>query len=184
MTSSSCTTALPYANGPIHLGHAQNKISKDIINRYWSMRGYQTPYVPGWDCHGQPIEHKVEESSGTEKFNQLPTVKIREICRKLAVEQVDTQRQGFKRLGVLGEWDNPYLTYTHDYDAGTSRSSKSCPRQGRDLPRPQARPLVLPLPHGARRGGDRVRRRGLARHLRALRADDGARGPRGLGRQA
>ena len=107
----------PYANGPIHLGHAQNKISKDIINRYWSMRGYQTPYVPGWDCHGQPIEHKVEEELGTDKFNQLPTVKIREICNKVAVEQVDTQRQGFKRLGVLGEWDNPYLTYTHDYDA-------------------------------------------------------------------
>lgn len=107
----------PYANGPIHLGHAQNKISKDIINRYWSMRGYQTPYVPGWDCHGQPIEHKVETMLGTEKFNQLPTEKIRELCRTLAVEQVDTQRQGFKRLGVLGEWDNPYLTYVNDYDA-------------------------------------------------------------------
>ena len=107
----------PYANGPIHLGHAQNKISKDFINRYWSMRGYQTPYVPGWDCHGQPIEHKVEEMLGIDKFNQLPTAKIRELCRKMAVEQVDTQRQGFKRLGVLGEWDNPYLTYTDDYDA-------------------------------------------------------------------
>ncbi|MDY2788058.1 MAG: isoleucine--tRNA ligase [Atopobium sp.] len=107
----------PYANGPIHLGHAQNKISKDIINRYWSMRGYQTPYVPGWDCHGQPIEHKVEEMLGTAKFNELPVEKIRELCRKMAVEQVDTQRQGFKRLGVLGEWDNPYLTYVHDYDA-------------------------------------------------------------------
>ena len=107
----------PYANGPIHLGHAQNKISKDIINRYWSMRGYQTPYVPGWDCHGQPIEHKVETMLGTEKFNQLPTEMIRELCRKMAVEQVDTQRQGFKRLGVLGEWDNPYLTYVNDYDA-------------------------------------------------------------------
>ena len=107
----------PYANGPIHLGHAQNKITKDIINRYWSMRGYQTPYVPGWDCHGQPIEHKVEEMLGTEKFNQLPTEKVRELCRKMAVEQVDTQRQGFKRLGVLGEWDNPYLTYVNDYDA-------------------------------------------------------------------
>ncbi len=76
----------PYANGPIHLGHAQNKISKDIINRYWSMRGYQTPYVPGWDCHGQPIEHKVEEMLGTAKFNELPTAKIRELCRKMAVE--------------------------------------------------------------------------------------------------
>ena len=108
----------PYANGPIRLGHAQNKdTSKDIINRYWSMRGYQTPYVPGWDCHGQPIEHKVETMLGTEKFNELPTEKIRELCRKMAVEQVDTQRQGFKRLGVLGEWNNPYLTYVNDYDA-------------------------------------------------------------------
>ena len=107
----------PYANGPIHLGHAQNKISKDIINRFWSMRGYQTPYVPGWDCHGQPIEHKVEEMLGTEKFNQLPTEKVRELCRKMAVEQVDTQRQGFRRLGVLADWEHPYLTYTNDYDA-------------------------------------------------------------------
>ncbi len=107
----------PYANGPIHLGHAQNKISKDIINRYKAMQGFQTPYVPGWDCHGQPIEHKVETILGTEKFNQLPTEKVRELCRKMAVEQVDTQRQGFKRLGVLGEWDNPYLTYVNDYDA-------------------------------------------------------------------
>ena len=107
----------PYANGPIHLGHAQNKISKDIINRFWSMRGYQTPYVPGWDCHGQPIEHKVEQAVGTENFNQLPTEKVRELCRKMAVEQVDTQRQGFRRLGVLADWEHPYLTYTNDYDA-------------------------------------------------------------------
>ncbi|WP_035433637.1 isoleucine--tRNA ligase [Atopobium sp. oral taxon 199] len=107
----------PYANGPIHLGHAQNKISKDIINRYKAMRGFQTPYIPGWDCHGQPIEHKVEEMLGTEKFNALPTEKIRELCRKMAVEQVDTQRQGFKRLGVLAKWDDPYLTYAPDYDA-------------------------------------------------------------------
>ena len=107
----------PYANGPIHLGHAQNKISKDIINRYWMMQGYEVPYVPGWDCHGLPIENKVENMVGGDKFRQLPTEKIRELCRKMAVEQVDTQRQGFKRLGVLGEWENPYLTYTNDYDA-------------------------------------------------------------------
>ena len=107
----------PYANGPIHLGHAQNKISKDIINRYWIMRGREVPFVPGWDCHGLPIEHKVEDMVGAEKFRQLPTEKIRELCRKMAVEQVDTQRKGFKRLGVLGEWQNPYLTYTNDYDA-------------------------------------------------------------------
>ncbi len=107
----------PYANGPIHIGHALNKISKDIINRFWSMRGYQTPYVPGWDCHGQPIEHKVETDLGSEKFNSLPAATIRRICREYAVENVDVQRNGFKRLGVLAEWDNPYLTFTHDYDA-------------------------------------------------------------------
>lgn len=107
----------PYANGPIHLGHAMNKISKDIINRYHMMQGQDVEYVPGWDCHGQPIEHKVEETLGTKKFNELPKSKIREICRKVAVENVDVQRRGFKRLGVLGEWDNPYLTYTDDYDA-------------------------------------------------------------------
>lgn len=107
----------PYANGPIHLGHAMNKISKDIINRYRSMQGYQTPYVPGWDCHGQPIEHKVEEMLGTEKFNQTPVDKIRELCNKFAVENIDLQREGFKRLGVLGDWDNPYLTLYHQHDA-------------------------------------------------------------------
>ncbi len=107
----------PYANGPIHLGHAQNKISKDIINRYWIMQGREVPYVPGWDCHGLPIEHKVEDMVGQDKFRELPTATIRRLCREMAVEQVDTQRQGFKRLGVLGEWDNPYLTYTNDYDA-------------------------------------------------------------------
>ena len=107
----------PYANGPIHLGHAMNKISKDIINRYKAMQGFETPYVPGWDCHGQPIEHKVEEKLGTEKFNNTPVAKIRELCNEFAVENIDLQREGFKRLGVLGDWDNPYLTLYHQHDA-------------------------------------------------------------------
>lgn len=107
----------PYANGPIHIGHAMNKISKDIIMRYHVMQGEQTPYVPGWDCHGQPIEHKVEEMLGTKKFNATPTAKIRELCNKFAVENIDLQREGFKRLGVLGDWDNPYLTLYHEHDA-------------------------------------------------------------------
>ena len=107
----------PYANGPIHLGHALNKISKDIINRFWSMRGYDTPYVPGWDCHGQPIEHKVEEKVGTAKFNEMPTAKIREMCNKFAVENIELQKAGFRRLGVLADWDNPYLTLYHQHDA-------------------------------------------------------------------
>ena len=103
----------PYANGPIHM----NKISKDIIMRYHAMQGEQTPYVPGWDCHGQPIEHKVEEMLGTKKFNATPTAEIRELCNKFAVENIDLQREGFKRLGVLGDWDNPYLTLYHEHDA-------------------------------------------------------------------
>ncbi len=107
----------PYANGPIHIGHAMNKISKDMINRYWMMQGYEVPYVPGWDCHGQPIEHKVEEKLGTEKFNQTSTAKIRELCNKFAVENIELQKAGFRRLGVLGDWDNPYLTLYHQHDA-------------------------------------------------------------------
>ena len=107
----------PYANGPIHIGHAMNKISKDMINRYWMMQGCEVPYVPGWDCHGQPIEHKVEEKLGTEKFNQTSTAKIRELCNKFAVENIELQKAGFRRLGVLGDWDNPYLTLYHQHDA-------------------------------------------------------------------
>ncbi len=108
----------PYANGPIHIGHALNKISKDIINRYYSEQGYLTPYVPGWDCHGQPIEHKIEVKLGTEKFRKTPQAEIRRLCREYALENVDIQREGFKRLGVLGLWNNPYLTLNHDYEAG------------------------------------------------------------------
>ena len=107
----------PYANGPIHIGHAMNKISKDIINRYWSMMGRDVPYVPGWDCHGQPIEHKVEEKVGTAKFNEMPTSEIREMCNEFAVENIELQKAGFRRLGVLADWDNPYFTLYHQHDA-------------------------------------------------------------------
>ena len=107
----------PYANGPIHAGHAMNKISKDMINRYKSMQGFQTPFVPGWDCHGQPIEHKVEEKLGTKKFNETDVTKIREMCNEFAVENLDLQRNGFRRLGVLADWENPYLTLYHQHDA-------------------------------------------------------------------
>ena len=125
----------PYANGPIHLGHAMNKIAKDMINRYKAMQGYETPYVPGWDCHGQPIEHKVETQMGTEKFNQASTAEIRELCNKFAVENIDPQREGFKRLGVLGDWDNPYLTLYHQHDAADIEAFKAMYDRGRP-PRP------------------------------------------------
>ena len=107
----------PYANGPIHIGHAFNKILKDFVNKTHAQRGYFTPYIPGWDCHGQPIEHEVEKKLGTEKMNELSQAKIRELCREWAEKFVDVQREGFKRLGVNADWDRPYLTYAPTYES-------------------------------------------------------------------
>ena len=81
------------------------------------MQGRYVPYIPGWDCHGQPIEHKVETKLGTKKFNETPVEKIREMCNEFAVENIELQKAGFRRLGVLGDWDNPYLTLYHQHDA-------------------------------------------------------------------
>lgn len=108
----------PYANGPIHIGHAFNKILKDFVNKSHAQMGYFTPYVPGWDCHGQPIEHMVEKTLGPEKMAQTSLPKLRELCRDWATKYVDIQRDGFKRLGVNADWSHPYLTYTPDYEAG------------------------------------------------------------------
>ena len=108
----------PYANGPIHNGHAFNKILKDFVVKSHAQRGFFTPYVPGWDCHGQPIEHMVEKTLGPEKMAQTSLPELREKCRDWATEYVDIQREGFKRLGVNADWDHPYLTYTPDYEAG------------------------------------------------------------------
>ncbi|MCQ4270669.1 isoleucine--tRNA ligase [Pseudomonas kuykendallii] len=108
----------PYANGSIHIGHALNKILKDIITRSKTLSGFDAPYVPGWDCHGLPIEHKVETTFGK---NQ-PADLTRERCRAYASEQVAEQKAGFIRLGVLGEWDNPYLTMNFANEAGEIRA--------------------------------------------------------------
>ncbi|MBY4796803.1 isoleucine--tRNA ligase [Collinsella sp. AGMB00827] len=120
----------PYANGPIHIGHAMNKISKDFINRYQAMRGRRTPYVPGWDCHGQPIEHKVEETVGSKRFNAMSTPEIREMCSEFAVENIELQKDGFRRLGVLGDWEHPYLTLQHAHDAADISVFKAMFDQG------------------------------------------------------
>lgn len=110
----------PYANGDIHIGHALNKILKDMLVKFKTMRGYRAPYRPGWDCHGLPIEHKVtSENPETAKEGQLA---IREACREYALKYVDIQKEQFQRLGVLGEWDNPYLTLSSDYEAEILRS--------------------------------------------------------------
>lgn len=108
----------PYANGEIHIGHALNKILKDIIVRSKTLSGYDAPYVPGWDCHGLPIEHKVETTHG----KNLPADKVRELCRAYAAEQIELQKADFIRLGVLGDWDNPYKTMNFANEAGEIRA--------------------------------------------------------------
>lgn len=108
----------PYANGPIHIGHSFNKILKDFVVKSYAQRGYYTPYIPGWDCHGQPIEHMVEVKLGPEKMAKIDQPTLRRLCREWAERYVGVQRDGFKRLGVNADWDHPYLTYTPDYEAG------------------------------------------------------------------
>lgn len=110
----------PYANGRIHLGHVLNKVLKDFVIKSRSMMGYWTPYVPGWDCHGLPIEIKVEEALGAKK-HEMPVIDIRRAARKHAEKFVQIQGEDFKRLGILGEWDNPYLTMSYDYQASIVR---------------------------------------------------------------
>ncbi len=106
----------PYANGRVHLGTALNKILKDFVVRSRSMMGYRTPFVPGWDCHGMPIEHKVSRDLG-EKWRTIPKLELRGLCRKEAEKWIDLQRSDFRRLGVIGDWFNPYLTMAPEYDA-------------------------------------------------------------------
>ena len=108
----------PYANGDIHIGHAVNKILKDIIVRSKTLAGFDAPYVPGWDCHGLPIEHQIEKKHG----KHIPADKVRELCRAYANEQVNRQKKDFIRLGVLGEWDNPYLTLAYKTEADEIRA--------------------------------------------------------------
>jgi isoleucyl-tRNA synthetase len=120
----------PYANGHIHMGTAYNKVLKDLIVKYKSMRGYYAPYVPGWDCHGQPIEHMVEKKLGPEKMAKISQAKLRELCRDWAMEFVDVQRAEFKRLGVRGDWENPYLTLNPSYEAGDVKVFSSLYKAG------------------------------------------------------
>ncbi|HEA64632.1 MAG TPA: isoleucine--tRNA ligase, partial [Candidatus Aminicenantes bacterium] len=110
----------PYANGSIHLGTAMNKILKDFIVKTKTMQGFRSPYLPGWDCHGLPIEIKVDQLLGKKK-KELSIIKIREECKKYALKYVDIQRAQFKRLGVFGEWEKPYLTMTPEYEGEVIR---------------------------------------------------------------
>ena len=108
----------PYANGDIHIGHAVNKILKDVIIKSKTMSGFDAPYVPGWDCHGLPIELVVEKTHG----KNIEPAKFRELCRAYAAEQVEKQKKDFSRLGVVGDWDNPYLTMDFKTEADIMRA--------------------------------------------------------------
>ena len=110
----------PYANGHIHLGTALNKILKDMIVRSKQVMGYDSVYVPGWDCHGLPIEHQVEKGLG-DRRGGMSQIELRQRCRAYAEKFIEIQRQEFKRLGVIGDWKKPYLTMSYDYEATIAR---------------------------------------------------------------
>ena len=116
----------PYANGDIHIGHAVNKILKDIIVKSKTLSGFDAPYVPGWDCHGLPIELQVEKKHG----KAIPPAQFRELCRAYAKEQIERQKKDFIRLGVLGDWDNPYLTMDFKTEAEIVRTLGKIFEQG------------------------------------------------------
>ena len=116
----------PYANGDIHIGHAVNKILKDIVVKSKTLSGFDSPYVPGWDCHGLPIEHQVEKKHG----KNIPAAQFRKLCREFATEQIDRQRKDFIRLGVLGDWMNPYRTMDFKTEADTIRALDTIRRRG------------------------------------------------------
>ncbi len=110
----------PYANGDIHIGHAFNKVIKDIIVRYKNMSGFAAPYVPGWDTHGLPVESAIMKNKKI-KYHDLSVSEFRDKCREYALDYVDRQREQFKRLGVVGDWENPYITLTNDFEAAQIR---------------------------------------------------------------
>ncbi|MEI8356622.1 MAG: class I tRNA ligase family protein, partial [Deltaproteobacteria bacterium] len=110
----------PYANGHIHIGHALNKILKDFVLKSKRMSGFNAPYVPGWDCHGLPIELQVEKNLGSKK-REITKPEMRKLCRTYAAKFVEAQKNEFVRLGILGEWENPYLTMNYVYEGITAR---------------------------------------------------------------
>ncbi|MDA7438235.1 isoleucine--tRNA ligase [Candidatus Pseudothioglobus singularis] len=111
----------PYANGDIHIGHAVNKVLKDVIVKSKTLSGYDAPYVPGWDCHGLPIEHMVEKKKG-KVGHKISADEFRAACRDYADKQIEKQKVDFKRLGIFGDWDNPYLTKNFKYEADIVRA--------------------------------------------------------------
>ncbi|MFA5725886.1 MAG: class I tRNA ligase family protein [Candidatus Omnitrophota bacterium] len=119
----------PYANGDIHLGHALNKTLKDIVVKYKTMAGFDSAYVPGWDCHGLPIEHQLFKELKINK-NQIAQAEFRKKAYAYALKFVDKQKEQFKRLGVFGDWENPYLTLTSDYEESALRAFNTLVKSG------------------------------------------------------
>lgn len=119
----------PYSNGDIHMGHALNKILKDIVVKFNTMAGCQVPFIPGWDCHGLPVEHQLMKNLKIEK-GDMSQVEFREKARDFALKYVDIQKSQFKRLGVFGDWDNPYLTLNPKYEAAIVRSFAALVEKG------------------------------------------------------
>jgi isoleucyl-tRNA synthetase len=116
----------PYANGHIHLGHTLNKVLKDVVVKHRAMAGFEAPYVPGWDCHGLPIELEVERKLGRARKEALPKADVRRQCREYAARFVGVQRDEFRRLGILGDWERPYLTMDPGYEASEVRALGRC----------------------------------------------------------
>ena len=112
----------PYANGDIHLGHAVNKVLKDIVIKYQTLMGYDAPYVPGWDCHGLPIELSIEKKHGKNNALVKDKRKFLEACRKYAETQISNQKDDFIRLGVLGDWENSYKSMDAEFEADIVRA--------------------------------------------------------------
>ena len=149
----------PYANGNIHIGHALNKILKDLVTRSQQMLGHDSNYVPGWDCHGLPIEWKIEEQYRAKGQNKddVPVVEFRKECRAFAEHWVDVQREEFKRLGVEGDWDDPYLTMAYPGRGADRPRDHEVRRDRPALSRLQAGDVVGGREDRAGRGRGRVR---------------------------
>ena len=157
----------PYANGDIHLGHALNQVLKDIIVKSRTLAGLDAPYVPGWDCHGLPIEHQVERRLG-KKGGGLGAREFRKACREFAGEQVDRQRADLKRLGAIGDWDRPYLTMDRALRSRATAGIRETPCARSGVSWPQAGALVSELPLGAGRGRGGIQRQAFLRGGRAF----------------
>ncbi len=149
----------PYANGHIHIGTSMNKILKDLVVRTRQMTGFDADYIPGWDCHGLPIEWKVEEeyrAAGKQK-RDVPMAEFRKACRDYAQKWIDIQRTEFKRLGGAGNWNDPYLTMAYSSEAATVKEFLKVAMSGQLKRGAQAGDVVAGRADGAGRGGDRVR---------------------------